>query len=101
VNIILGILANRGRSAAYENNCARPFSRHRQVVHAANQPRTGRIARLIRRVLIIAGTPLTTTELIGHIYDRPIKHWMYDGVRKAAKKFCVAVGRRRGTLLAD
>jgi hypothetical protein len=48
-----------------------PFDRHRQLVVVANQPRIGRVERLIRRLLITAGRPMTTTELMRAIYPRP------------------------------
>jgi hypothetical protein len=57
--------------------------------------RVGRVQRQIRRLLIVAGKPLTTTELARSIYPRPTKPWHCYSVRRTAPKFAVEYGRRR------
>ncbi len=81
-------------------NGATPLARARQVVIAARTPRIGRVQRQIRRAFIAHHyRPLTTIELMRWCYPKvtKFKRWHSYGVRRAAPKFAVAIGRRRCT----
>jgi hypothetical protein len=69
-----------------------PLDRHAQLRAAANLPRIGRIARRVRRLLIAHGR-MTTPELMRQVYGSPTKHWHYERVREAARKFAEPVRR--------
>jgi hypothetical protein len=58
-------------------------------------PHMGRIQIRVRRHLVFAGKPLTTSELARLIYPPPIHHGHRRQIREAARKFAIAIGRRR------
>jgi hypothetical protein len=61
----------------------------------AQSRRIGHIQLWVRRLLIIHGR-MTTSELAKRIYARTtLREWHLWNVRRAARKFCVPVGRRR------
>ena len=66
--------------------------RHRGAI-GRNFPRVGRNQLRVRRILIIAGRPLSTTEIARRIFARPI-YSQVNNVYRAARKFAERVGYR-------
>jgi hypothetical protein len=79
--------------ALKDKRTASPHDRRPRVPNAPH--RLGRVARKVRRLLIVVGNPLTTGELARNVYGAPIRRWHYARIRLAARKFAVEVGRRR------
>ena len=67
---------------------------------AAHRPRAGRIQTKIRRVLIIAGGPLSTVELAKRVYSRTTQlGWRVSSIYRAAPRFAVPIARGRAGLV--
>jgi hypothetical protein len=60
---------------------------------AALRPRIGRLARQIRRSLIVAGKPLTTPQIARRVY-RTTQYWHVANVYRAAPRVAERVGYR-------
>jgi hypothetical protein len=73
-----------------------PSIRHQQIVAAARRPRIGRLARQIRRLLIVAGKPLTTPQIARGVY-RTTQPWQVGNVYRAAPKVAERVRKLRST----
>jgi hypothetical protein len=62
----------------------------------ARLPRRSRNQTRIRRALLVAGKPLTATEIARFIYRTTnLQHWHTYSTRRAAVKVARPVGRRR------
>jgi hypothetical protein len=73
---------------------AMPSTRRQIVTARAERPHRGRIQVRIRRLAVVADSPLTTPQLVRRLYEPPFKHWHYSNVRRAAAKYCERVGHR-------
>ena len=65
----------------------------------SNRPGS-KLQRQVRRPLIAAQGPVSTTVLIAHCYPRGISKWhrgAYRNIWKAASKICVCLGRQPNT----
>jgi hypothetical protein len=58
-------------------------------------PRIGPVRRKLRRVLIVAGYPMTTGQLARRIYPPPFKRWHADYVRRAVPMVAERIGQVR------
>jgi hypothetical protein len=56
--------------------------------------RNGRIQTRVRRVLIVRGKPMSTTELRLAVYGRPFRDWQRKQIRESAARFCERFGHR-------
>lgn len=72
---------------------ATPADRHHRGAIGRNFPRAGRNQVRVRRVLIIAGQPLSTTEIARRIFTRPTFDQV-NRIYRAAPKFAERVGYR-------
>jgi hypothetical protein len=72
-----------------------PLDRRPSSTTRTDYSRIGRVERRVRRVLIVHGKPMSTTELRLAVYGQPFRDWQRKQIRRAAAKFAVEVGRRR------
>jgi hypothetical protein len=72
-----------------------PLIRRPNSVARTDYSRIGRIERRVRRVLIVHGEPMSTTELRLAVYGQPFRDWQRKQIRRAVAKFAVECGRRR------